>query len=318
MKTLVTGGMGFIGRYVIEELIARGHTPLILDHHKRLPDEYDQRAEVFYGDVRDEVAVTEAMAHAETWIHLAAVLGTQETIQNPVPAANSNLQGGLNILQAAAQYNTPGTYIGVGNHWMNNTYSITKTMIERFIDMYNNYRGTQINIVRAVNAYGPRQLAAAPFGPGKVRKITPAFACRALTNQDVEVYGDGQQVSDMIYVGDVAKALVRATEEAHRGNIFPKPVEIGPAINNTVQSVAETIIKISGSQSKIVNLPMRPGEIAGAEVMADTSTLKFVGMSTEELVPLEDGMAKTVEYFYQELSTHPAWKDRLIQMTSAR
>ena len=87
------------------------------------------------------------------------------------------------MLQAAAQYDLPGVYIGVGNHWMNNTYSISKTQVERFVDMYNTERGTRVNIVRVVNAYGPRQLAAHPYGPGKVRKITPAFICRALRDE---------------------------------------------------------------------------------------------------------------------------------------
>ena len=171
MKVLVTGGAGFIGSYVVEKLMERGHEPVIFDHYNR----GNYPCPVILGDVRDEVAVTEAMAHVDSWIHLAAVLGTQETIANPRPAALSNLMGGLNMLEAAAQYKLPGTYIGVGNHWMNNPYSITKTMIERFIDMYNNDRGTTVNIVRAMNAYGPRQRAVPPWGDSKVRKITPSF-----------------------------------------------------------------------------------------------------------------------------------------------
>ena len=89
-----------------------------------------------------------------------------------------------------------------------------------------------------VNAYGPRQLAAEPYGCGKVRNITPAFACRALLGQPIEVYGDGKQVSDMVYVGDVAKALVRATEKAKQGVVFPHAVEVGPSENKTVGEIA--------------------------------------------------------------------------------
>jgi len=294
--------MGFIGRYVVEELKLRGYIPIIFDHHRRLVGEYPEGVEIFQGDITDEVAVTEAMAHAQAWIHLAAVLGTQETIKNPRPAAQSNLMGGLNILEAAAQYDLPGTYIAVGNHWMNNTYSITKSMIERFIDMFNNYRGTKINIVRVVNAYGPRQLAVAPFGPGKVRKITPSFVCRALSNMDLEIYGDGSQVSDMVYVTDVAKALVNSLIKALNGEVFKFPVEVGPQKNNTVREVAELIISISGSQSRIVNLPMRPGEIPGAIVKADTSTLKLVDMDPKNLVELEVGMKLTIDYFKRYLN----------------
>ena len=302
MKVLVTGGMGFIGRYVVEELLENNHTPIIFDHHRRLAKEYPDGVEVFQGDIMDDVAVTEAMAHCDSWIHLAAVLGTQETIKNPRPAAKSNLIGGLNILEAAAQYNLPGTYIAVGNHWMNNTYSITKTMIERFIDMYNRNRGTKVNIVRVVNAYGPRQLAAEPYGCGKVRKITPAFACRALLGQPIEVYGDGKQVSDMVYVGDVAKALVKATEKAVAGVVFPHPVEVGPSENMSVGEIAQLINEIAGGKSEIVNLPMRPGENVGDSVTADNSTLALVEMDPQDLVPLREGMEKTVAYFDQYLT----------------
>jgi len=294
MKILITGGAGFIGRYTVEECLARGHEPFIFDHYDR---KEDYPCPVILGDVRDDAAVTEAMAHADAWIHLAAVLGTQETVFNPRPAAQSNLMGGLNMLEAAAQYNLPGTYIGVGNYWMNNTYSITKTMIERFIDMYNRDRDTRVNIVRAMNAYGPRQRPVAPWGCSKVRKITPSFACRALSGMDVEVYGDGQQVSDMCWVGDVAKALVVATEKAAKGIIFPEPVEVGPEINSTVQEVAEMIVGLAGTDAKLVNLPMRPGEIAGSTVAADVSTLRHVDMSPEELMPLERGMKITMEHF---------------------
>lgn len=293
MKVLVTGGAGFIGLYVCEELVRRGHSPVILDHYDRGGYEYP----VILGDVRDDVCVTEAMAHVDGWIHLAAVLGTQETIKNPRPAAMSNLSGGLNILEAATQYDCPGVYIGVGNHWMNNTYSISKTAIERFIDMYNSYRGTKVNIVRAMNAYGPRQRPAPPYGPSKVRKITPAFVCRALENTDVEVYGDGSQISDMVYVGDVAKALVIALEKAASGIVFNKAVEVGPEDHLTVQQFAQMVIDRCGSKSKIVNLPMRPGELPNATVCADVSTLDMVDMSQHELTSIEVGLDYTIEYF---------------------
>jgi UDP-glucose 4-epimerase len=298
MKVLVTGGAGFIGLHTVEELIKWGHSPVIFDHYDR---RHNYPCPVILGDVRDDVAVTEAMAHVDAFIHLAAVLGTQETIKNPRPAAQSNLVGGLNILEAASQYNKPGTYIGVGNHWMNNTYSISKTMIERFIQMFNKERGTRINIVRAMNAYGPRQRPVPPWGDSMVRKITPSFVCRALTGMDIEIYGDGTQISDMCWVGDVAKAMVIATEKAAEGEVFPEAVEVGPEKNKTVNQVAELIVDLSESKSKIVHLPMRPGEIPNAVVSADVSTLKYVGMSDPSLMPLEEGMAITIDWFKEYL-----------------
>ena len=297
MKILVTGGAGFIGSYVVEKCIERGHEPIIFDHYNR-QEEYP--CPVILGDVRDEVAVTEAMAHVDAWIHLAAVLGTQETIDNPRPAAQSKLMGGLNMLAAAKQYNLPGTYIGVGNHWMNNPYSITKTMIERFVSMYNKEHGTRVNIVRAMNAYGPRQRPVPPWGDSKVRKITPSFICRALTGENIEVYGDGRQISDMCWVGDVAQALVVATEKAAQDIVFPEAVEVGPAHSKQVGEIAHLIVHLTGSDSQVVNLPMRPGEIPGATVSADINTLKYVDMTEASLMPVAKGMEITIDY-YREL-----------------
>lgn len=292
MKVLVTGGAGFIGSHVVDELNGRGYEPIIFDHRK----ERLVSGNVFIGDVRDAVSVSEAMHHAEGFIHLAAALGTQETIFDPRPAVETNIFGGLNILEAAAKYDVPGVNIAVGNWWMANPYAITKNSIERFIDMYNQYRGTRINNVRAMNAYGPRQVAAAPYGPSKVRKITPSFVCRALNNDPIEVYGDGQQVSDMVYVSDVAKALVSAMENARDGNVHDT-VEVGPAIHNTVKEFADEVIRQTGSKSEIVHLPMRPGEEPNASVTADISTLSYVGMNPDELVSIEKGLAETIEYF---------------------
>jgi len=300
-KVGVTGGMGFIGRYVVEELKRNNLVPVIFDHHRRSQGEYDDNVEVFIGDVRDETAMIEFAAHVDGIIHLAAVLGTQETIQNPRPAAQSNLMGGLNFLEACARYELPGAYIAVGNWFMNNPYSITKNMIERFVHMFNADRGARVNIVRAVNAYGPRQLAAQPFAHGKVRKITPALICRALCEMPMELYGGGRQVSDMVYVGDVAKVLVAALREAEAGNALDTAVEVGSVEHTTILEVAQAVNVIMAELGRpevpITSLPMRPGEKEGVAVTADTETLKLVGCNGEELVPLGKGLRKTVQYF---------------------
>lgn len=297
MRVGVTGGAGFIGGHVADELVARGHRPVIFDHLGRTAHGHP----VLMGDVRDPVAMTELAAHVDGIIHLAACLGTQETIRNPRPAAETNVQGGLNFLEAIAQYDIPGVYIGVGNHWMNNTYSISKTTIERFVAMFNKERGTRCNIVRAVNAYGRGQSVAPPFGPAKVRKITPAFVCRALTGQPIEVYGDGQQVSDMVHVTDAAKALVAALEAAADGTVLDRAVEVGPVEHHTVNEVAEHVIKAAAALGyppvPLTHLPMRPGEVPGASVTADTSTLPLVGIDPAGLVPLDRGIAETVVWY---------------------
>lgn len=295
-KIGITGGAGFIGSHVVDELIARGYNPVVFDHHAH---QMHRDVELFLGDVRDATAMTEFAAHVDGIIHLAAVLGTQETIKNPRPAAESNLMGGLNFLEAITQYDIPGTYIAVGNWWFDNPYSITKNMIERFCHMYNADRGSRVNIVRAVNAYGPRQVAAEPFAHGKVRKITPALVCRALSGMPMELYGGGTQVSDMVYVGDVAKALVNALEYADKGQTFDKAIEIGSVEHTTIREVADVVNKLVSQPVKIKSLPMRPGEKVGEAVTADTETLRQIGMNPEELMGLEPGLALTIDWFIE-------------------
>jgi nucleoside-diphosphate-sugar epimerase len=299
MKVLVTGAQGFIGQYVVEELARRGYTPVEFDRYDkgaRTPG-----AEFFLGDITDDVAVTEAVAHVDGFIHLAGVLGTQETIKNPNPAAFVNIQGGLNVFKAAAQYNVPGVNIAVGNHWMNNTYSITKSTMERFVAMFNTESGTKINIVRPTNCFGPRQVSFPPYGPSKVKKITPAFINAAIRNLPIGIYGDGNQVSDMIYVEDVAKTLVTAMEHAADGKVYDKAFEVGYGEPITVNEVAQTVIKVAGSTSTLEHSPMRPGEEVGGIVLADPSTLAPLGIFKKDFVTLEDGLARAIEYYRKSL-----------------
>lgn len=302
---LVTGAHGFIGGYVVEELCRNGYAVVAFDRRADTMKEnnYPEGTQVFLGDTADASQVSEAVAECDGWIHLAATLGTQETIRNPFPAVMGNVQGGLNILEAAALHRVPGVYIGVGNHWMNNPYSISKTMVERLIAMFNAYRGTEINIVRGMNAYGPRQRAAKPFAPGTVRKITPAFICRALSGIPIEVYGDGQQVSDMIWVGDLAFTLVRMLDDAMAGIVHDFAVECGPVANNTVLQMAEAVrdaaVEIGYPSSPIECLPMRPGEIPGATVSADTDTLRKVDIDPDKFITLADGIRRTVRWFHE-------------------
>lgn len=296
MTTLVTGGSGFIGRYVTWELMHRGRSVLVLDRHYPHGEQIDG-AGYFVGDIRDELAVSEAMSHADSWIHLAGVLGTQETISHPHVAAETNILGGLNVLSAAAHYDLPGVNIAVGNWWMNNTYAISKNAVERFVDMFRQEHKLPVTTVRALNAYGPLQVPAHPYGPSKVRKIMPAFICRALTQTPIEIYGDGTQIMDMIHVRDVAKILVTALEHTQMHGAAEGTVEAGTGRRTSVNTIAQTVLaEAPAYRGSVEHIPMRPGEPESAKVIGDPSTLKLIGFDGD-LTPLEDGVAETVQWF---------------------
>ncbi len=302
MHVAVTGGSGFIGSWVRSELRARGYKVVIVDRHNKPYAIHKDNEEFFLADVRDEVAMTELAAHVDGIIHLAAVLGTQETINNPRPSAITNIIGALNVFEAAAQYNLPVVYAGVGNHFMRldgtGSYTISKSAAEDYARMFNLYRkGGHIAIVRPVNAYGPGQSVAAPYGTSKVRKIMPSFICRALNGDDIEVYGDGKQISDCVYVQDVARVFVQALEYTNYHGAPEKPIEVGPAESITVNEIAQMIIDKSESSSRLIHLPMRPGETPNAVVSSDVSTLGILGEDARNFVSLEKGIENTIEYY---------------------
>jgi len=296
MKAIgVTGGSGFIGGYIAKALRAAGYQVVVMDRWGNHPD----GTTLYLGDVRDETAVTEFAAHVDGIIHLAAVLGTQETIANPRPAAVTNILGTLNVFEAAAQYGLPVVNAAVGNARIGRgTYCITKTCAEDFVEMYNLDRGQRFVSVRPMNAYGPGQKAPAPWGSSKVRKITPTFVLSALTGADIPLYGGGEQVSDMIHVEDVARCFVAALELAGSDRPLPtRPIEVGPVESWRVRDVAIEVIHQAGSTSGLLDLPMRPGEPANAVVKADVATLAPIGIDPASFRSLPDGLAETVAYY---------------------
>ncbi len=294
MKVLVTGAAGFIGSYVVEDLEGRGIEVIRFDHHVDAA-----RGDHFLGDVIDFVAVNEAVAISDGVIHLAGVLGTAETINEPRPAVETNIMGSLNVFQACRNYDKRCVYISVGNYWMHNSYSITKTVAENFAYMFNKEHGTEIAVVRALNAYGPRQKSA------PVRKIMPNFILPALKDEELIVYGDGQQIMDMIFVKDVAEILVKALLVDHGQYVFSPQrnqdatvkFEAGTGRPTTVLEIAELVVKTVG-KGQIKHVPMRGGEPEGSIVLGDPMTLRSLyGGEVPSLTALEDGIVDTIEYY---------------------
>jgi UDP-glucose 4-epimerase len=322
----VTGGAGFIGSWICDELEKRGHTPYVLDHRGRL-------VHGMLGDVRDMTIVMEFAAHVDAIIHLAAVLGTTETIDAPHASAETNIMGALNVFEAASRYDLPMVFAAVGNaNIARGTYCITKSCGERFVHMYREDRGLRVTSVRPMNAYGPRQSAPSPYGSAKVRKIVPSFITSALSGDPMRLYGGGTQYSDTVWVGDVAKVFVTALEEAAKGNVPTHPIDVGNANPYTVLDVAQEIQKHI-PEAIIDNVPMRTGEPHGGAIQtpddlkaivdavasvnpnlsridiqrvtrelgtvvsADPDTLRAIGMDIKDFKPLSEGIKLTIDWF---------------------
>lgn len=295
-KVLITG-FGFIGRHVAQELLARGCEVSVLE---RKPDLNTMNAlglNPVLGDIRDAELMRDIASYYDGVINLAGLLGTSEMIDDPIPAVNTNIIGAINVFEgcrraAKATHPVRCVQITVGNHFMDNPYSITKSTSERFAKMYNTEHATDIRVVRALNAYGPYQ----KHFP--VRKIVPNFIRAALQNAPIKIYGDGEQIMDMIYVGDVANILVAA--------LFVEDVigiiSAGTGRRTTVNEIAKAIISIAQSTSSLHHVAMRPGEPEHSVVLGEPETLRSVGIEPSSLTNLEDGLTKTVAWYKQNRS----------------
>jgi len=261
-KVLVTGGHGFLAGYVIEELKRQNIQPVVTVRHSELNPILNDCI-IYQVDILDEPGIYGAIEHCDGVIHLAGLLGTSENIRQAKIMNEVNINGALHVLNACDNFNVPCVLIGVGNHFENNTYSISKTTAERYGLMYASNFGTKVNVVRAFNAIGPRQKW------GKINKILPTFINKAIRNEDIQVYGgkDNCGLMDLVYAGDVARVLIdvlKETEKGIKGQIF----EAGTGIGYPVYGIAEDIIELSHSHSNIIEVPMRKGESLRSKVIA--------------------------------------------------
>jgi nucleoside-diphosphate-sugar epimerase len=294
MKILVTGGNGFIGSHVVDNLLKKGHKVTIFTRHKEISSLWDKKVSCYLGDVKDAEAVNDAVSHHDGVINLAGILGTAETVSTPIESIEVNILGAINVFEAIKKHKIPSVQITVGNYTWHNTYAITKYSSERFAHMYNNEFKTKISVVRGLNVYGERQ----KHYP--IRKVVPNFVLPALKNEPIVIFGDGQQLLDLIYAKDVAEIIARSLllEHNHHQDVF----EAGSGLLGTVTSLAETIIRLSGSKSEIKYVPMRFGEPVRSITRGDPSTLEPLGFRDRDFTPLEVGLKKTIDWYKKNLS----------------
>jgi UDP-glucose 4-epimerase len=292
-KLLILGGDGFIGGHVADEALKRGLDVTVFDQRRQ-----GRRTDIgaILGDIRDPDAVRDAVMISDYAINLAAILGTQETIRTAAHCVAVNIGGTLNFLEACVPsgfHRVRGVQIGIGNYWMNSPYPITKRAAVSFVRMFNAELGTRVAMVRGMHAYGERQKHL------PVRKIVPTFIVQALRGEPLSVYGDGEQVVDMIYVRDLANVLLDAciSPSAEYDCVY----EAGLGRPLTVNDVAREIIRAADSSSRIDHLPMRPGEEPNSVVGADPGTL--VRLGNYNFVQFEDGIQRVVDWY----RTNYAW-----------
>lgn len=247
MKVAVSGGRGFIGREVVEQLEIAGHMPVVLD-----------RTEC-------DVRVPETLApisQCDAVIHLAGVLGTAELWDTTERAIDVNIKGTLNVL---AQCLGGTAYVGISmpDCW-SNVYQATKIAAQKIaIGFYRDF-GVPVTHIRAFNAYGEGQA----HGPGHPQKIVPTFASRIYAGEPIPIWGDGHQTVDLVHVSHIARCLIDAavsgSDDYGRGQIW----DAGTGLETEVIKVAAAVQHHAGQPAFYDFLPMRAGETPNTRLCA--------------------------------------------------
>jgi UDP-glucose 4-epimerase len=307
-KIVLTGGTGFIMSYVAERYAAMGDTVVLFDNNEQhqMPrytlDLLEKSKNVTFvnSDIRDKAAVEKVIDGADIVYHFAALMGTSSRFKQEVRTVEVNVLGTLHACQAALDAKVkyfvyPPRPMETG--WLT-PYIISKTASTQFTQMFHQVYGLPTVGLNIANIYGPREravLEANTLKPGEGRKMMATFIEAAIKNEPIPVMGDGEQSSDFIFIDDVIDACMKAPVVGGVGKIM----EIGTGINTSVKRVAEMIIEIIGSKSKVELRPLRTGEIKIHTKSDPTDAKNFIGWEME--TALEQGLRKTIPWYAREL-----------------
>ena len=232
MKVLVTGGAGFIGSHIIEELNGKAHI-VVLDNlrsgFKHNIENFD--IEFIEGSITDRNMVKKAVKGVDYIFHLAAMISVPESMDKPQECVKINTQGTLNLLQEAAQAGVKKLCLSTsaaiyGDNPVvpkietmfpepKSPYAITKLDGEYYCNMFTQEKWLQTACLRYFNVFGPRQDPKSQYAAA-----VPIFIYKALRNEPITIFGDGQQTRDFIYVKDIAAANIYMATRSDSTGVF--------------------------------------------------------------------------------------------------
>ena len=294
MKIVITGGSGFLGTNLAKYLAqTEPESEVTLLDLIPPPIPLHKSHKYQYGDVRNLKNLLDAFDGADEVYHLAGILGTSELLSISSLAAEVNIVGVCNMLDACRIKGVKRIYNVAKPHFEGydeNTYTLTKHAGELFGLMYKKKYGMSVATVRWLNAVGPYQ----HLYP--VRKFVPTMILFAMFNHDLEVYGSGNQTIDPIDVVDLSRFTVYACRNLGQ---HADVVDLGSGVAINCNDAAEMILHIvrdtfNECTSKLVHIPMREGEGDDINLKADVTYWESVGMRTE--VSFEESIRKTFDY----------------------
>ena len=311
MNILITGGAGFIGSHIVDRLLNENHVVTVLDLWESPEISINKNNPNFSfvkGSVLDDSLLDSLIKGKDRIIHMAAILGTSETITtyDVETVATVNVVGTVKVLKHAKKHEIPRVIVPTTPDvpWIN-PYKITKQAIEKFCQLFSKEYGLETVAMKLGNIYGARErwLDASKDAPYNYQKIIPTFIIETLRGNKIPIYGDGTQKSEYIYVGDVVESFMRAltTEKNLSGEI----IHIGSGENKSVNDIIDALERVWGKKFKKEFLKMRPGEIK-VEIALEPKKLKEL-LDYELQWDLDSGLKETIPYYedaYKKISSN--------------
>jgi len=284
MRSVVTGGAGFIGSHLVEHLLRNGDEVVVVDDlstgsvQNLAGSIAHPGLRIAGGSILDRAGLVGALEGADRVFHLAAAVGVRLVVDHPLESLRTNIHGTENVLDACIATGARLLLASTSEIYGKNTadrltedsdrilgspllsrwtYAAAKGIDEAFAHAYWTEFGLDVAIVRLFNTVGPRQT-------GRYGMVVPNLVSQALAGEPMTVYGDGRQTRCFSYVGDVVPAIVRLCEASEaRG----RAVNLGGAEEVSILDLAERIRRVTGSSSEIVLVPYENAYGAGFEDM---------------------------------------------------
>lgn len=315
MKTLVTGGAGFIGSHLVDLLLAEGHDVVVIDdlsggRLENLDDAFathgHEKLTFIEGDLLDlDLDATLAAHQPEVIFHLAAQIDVRKSVADPIHDAELNILATIRLAEAAringvrkiVHTSSGGSIYGEPTEFPvaettpvdpHSQYATSKVCGEIYLNTYRHLYGLECTFIAPANVYGPRQN---PHGEAGVVAI---FAGALLEGKPTKVFGGGNNTRDYVYVGDVARAFYLAAGSDGNGERF----NVGTAVETSDRELHSLVAAAVGAPDNPEDAPARLGDLPRS-ALSYAKAEKMLGWTPQ--VAIEDGVKKTVEFFRDRL-----------------
>jgi len=318
MSYLVTGAAGFIGSHIVNALLDLDHKVLGIDNlctgnleNLKFVKEHPNRDNFTFEkkNLMDPSVCQEACKKVDFVIHQAALTAVNESFSKPKDYQDTNVGVTLNLLSAAVDHkirafvfaSSAAVYGDNSNLPLSENektdplspYAHNKDTCEYYADLYASQFQLPVVLLRYFNVYGPRQNPTSHYA-GVISKFIDA----AVSGSELKIFGDGCQTRDFIYVDDVVKANILSCEIASPNK--SKTINIGNSSQTSIQEIAEVILKITNSDSKILRLPSRTGDI----VFSQSNNNQMISqLGLKSTTPLEVGLEATISWIQESQKT---------------